>query len=135
MQKNIQENLNYLSSQKENLPEELYLTLENNLILEKINFTPETNESKKEIYLLINNQSVKNDLFIKDKNIIGIFDLDNTTVKKATIDYIDKAEKNGECVTVSYEELPKSFIVTTENDKKKIYISPLNTSTIFKRIK
>lgn len=69
VQKNIQENLNFLSSQKENLSEELYLTLENNLIIEKINFTPETNESKKEIYLLINNQSVKNDLFIKDKNI------------------------------------------------------------------
>ena len=69
VQKNIQENLNFLSSQKENLSEELYLTLENNLVLEKINFTPETDESKKEIYLLINNQSVKNDLFIKDKNI------------------------------------------------------------------
>ena len=57
VQKNIQENLNFLSSQKENLSEELYLTLENNLVLEKINFTPETDES------------VKNDLFIKDKNI------------------------------------------------------------------
>ena len=43
--------------------------MENNLVIEKINFTPETDESKKEIYLLINNQSVKNDLFIKDKNI------------------------------------------------------------------
>ena len=79
--------------------------------------------------------NIGTEVLIKDKNIIGIFDLDNTTVKKATIDYLDKAEKNGECITVSIEELPKSFIVTTEKDKKKIYISPLNTSTIFKRIK
>ena len=75
------------------------------------------------------------DTVISDKNILGIFDLDNTTVSKATREYINTAEKNGECITVSFEELPKSFIVTTENDKKKIYISPLNTSTIFKRIK
>lgn len=52
VQKNIQENLNYLSSQKKNLSEELYLTLENNLVIEKINFTPETDESKKRNLLI-----------------------------------------------------------------------------------
>jgi hypothetical protein len=72
---------------------------------------------------------------ITDKNILGIFDLDNTTVGKATREYINTAEKNGECITVSLEDLPKSFIVTIENKEKQIYISPLNTSTIFKRIK
>ena len=79
--------------------------------------------------------NIGQDTVIRDKDILGIFDFDNTTVKKITVDYLEKAEKNGECVYVSIEELPKSFIVTTENNKKKIYISPLNTSTIFKRIK
>ena len=79
--------------------------------------------------------NIGTEVLIKDKNIIGIFDLDNTTVKKATIDYLDKAEKNGECIYVSFEELPKSFIVTDDGKKREIYISPLNTSTIFKRIK
>lgn len=79
--------------------------------------------------------NVGTEIMIKDKDILGIFDLDNTTVSKATREYINIAEKNGECITVSIEDLPKSFIVTTENNKKKIYISPLNTSTIFKRIK
>ncbi len=72
---------------------------------------------------------------ITDKNILGIFDLDNTTVSKATREYINTAEKNGECITVDLEELPKSFVVTTNNSERKIYISPFNTSTIFKRIK
>ena len=72
---------------------------------------------------------------IIDKNILGIFDLDNTTVSKATREYINTASKKGECITVSLEELPKSFIVTAKDNKKEIYISPLNTSTIFKRIK
>ena len=75
------------------------------------------------------------DTVISDKNILGIFDLDNTTVSKSTREYINTASKNGECITVSIEELPKSFIVVAENNKKEIYILPLNTSTIFKRIK
>ncbi len=79
--------------------------------------------------------NIGQDVVIRDKNILGIFDLDNTTVVKATREYINTSSKNGECITVSIEELPKSFIVTTENDKKQVYISPLNTSTIFKRIK
>ncbi len=72
---------------------------------------------------------------ITDKNILGIFDLDNTTVSKATREYINTASKNGECITVSFEELPKSFVVTDDGNERKIYISPFNTSTIFKRIK
>ncbi len=79
--------------------------------------------------------NIGQDTVIRDKNILGIFDLDNTTVSKSTREYINTASKNGECITVSIEELPKSFIVVAENDKKEIYISPLNTSTIFKRIK
>ena len=79
--------------------------------------------------------NIGTELLIKDNDILGIFDLDNTTVSKSTREYINTASKNGECITVSIEELPKSFIVVAENNKKDIYISPLNTSTIFKRIK
>lgn len=79
--------------------------------------------------------NIGQDTVITDKNILGIFDLDNTTVSKSTREYINTASKNGECITVLIEELPKSFIVVAENNKKEIYISPLNTSTIFKRIK
>ena len=79
--------------------------------------------------------NIGQDTVIIDKDILGIFDLDNTTVSKSTREYINTASKNGECITVSFEELPKSFIVTTKGENKNIYISPLNTSTIFKRIK
>lgn len=79
--------------------------------------------------------NIGSDAVIREKDILGIFDLDNTTVMKSTREYINTASKKGECITVSFEELPKSFIVTTKKEEKKIYISPLNTSTIFKRIK
>ena len=67
--------------------------------------------------------------FLKDSEIIGIFDLDNTTVQKSTREYLNAAQKNDIVKTVSYD-LPKSFIVTDN----EIYISALNTSTIYKRI-
>lgn len=65
---------------------------------------------------------------ITDKKIIGIFDMDTSTVNKATRDYLSLAEKEKRINYVSYD-LPKSFIVTDE----KIYVSPINTSTLNKR--
>ena len=55
--------------------------------------------------------------------------MDTSTVNKATRDYLSKAEKEKKAVYVNYE-LPKSFVVCSD----KIYICPLNTSTLFKRL-
>lgn len=81
--------------------------------------------------MLIN---IGQDKMISDKEIIGIFDLDNTTVSKSTRDYINFSVKKNECVTVSMADLPKSFIVCEKNSKRTVYISPYNTATVFKRI-
>lgn len=70
---------------------------------------------------------------IKQEEIIGIFDLDNTTVSKKTRDYLNKAEKKKETYTVSFE-LPKSFIVCSDKNKKqKVYLSQLSVQTLQKR--
>lgn len=68
------------------------------------------------------------DTVITDKKIIGIFDMDTSTVNKATRDFLREAEKNGSVRYVNYD-LPRSFIVTDEG----IYISPINTATLNKR--
>ncbi len=75
-----------------------------------------------------------NTTVIHQDDIIGIFDLDNTTVSKITRDYLTKAEKEGKVVNVS-TELPKSFIVC-ENEEKEItvYICQISTSTLIKRV-
>lgn len=71
---------------------------------------------------------------LKSDSILGVFDLDNTTVNKATREYLNTAEKEGYSKTVSYD-LPKSFLVTIENNSPYVYISPLLTGTIYKRLK
>lgn len=74
------------------------------------------------------------DCAVRSKDILGIFDLDNTTVKKATRDYLQAAEQTGFSKTVSYD-LPKSFLVVTKRYDRYVYISPLATNTIYKRLK
>ena len=71
---------------------------------------------------------------IRSKDILGIFDLDNTTVNKSTREYLNHAEKEGFSKTVSYD-LPKSFVITMEQNSPFLYISPLLTGTIYKRLR
>ena len=55
---------------------------------------------------------------ISTNDILGIFDMDTSTVNKATRDYLSNAEKNKKTVVC----------------RNKIYICPLNTSTLIKRV-
>ncbi|MGN1051065.1 MAG: extracellular matrix regulator RemB [Acutalibacteraceae bacterium] len=69
---------------------------------------------------------------INEKDIIGIFDLDNTTVSKSTRDFLSKSTKDNLVVNVSYE-LPKSFVLAKEKGKTKVYINQISSKTLIKR--
>ena len=73
------------------------------------------------------------DTLIRSDEIIGIFDMDNTTVMKSTREYLKNASRKKRIINVSYD-LPKSFIVSAENDYT-VYISLLSTATISARTK
>lgn len=74
------------------------------------------------------------DTVVKTKDIIGIFDIETTTVSKKSREFLNKAEKKKSVINVSYE-LPKSFIVCAGQGKKeqKVYISQISSSTLLKR--
>lgn len=71
---------------------------------------------------------------IKTNTILGIFDLDNTTISKITRDFLSSQTKKGNVINVSYE-LPKSFILCKEKDETYVYISQLSSQTLLKRMK
>lgn len=74
-----------------------------------------------------------NDVLVKTEEVIGIFDLDTTTVSKKTRNYLNKAEKKKEVITVSYD-LPKSFVICSKEKKnQRVYLSQLSTATLQKR--
>lgn len=74
------------------------------------------------------------DVMVNAREIVGIFDLDTSTVGKITRDYIYNAEKENCTVNVS-AELPKSFVVCRSDSlrDRRVFISPLATSTLSKR--
>lgn len=57
-----------------------------------------------------------NNYVIPEKDIIGIFDMDNTTVSKHTRRLLAQAEKNGRVITVS-PDLPKSFVLCKSSSR------------------
>ena len=75
-----------------------------------------------------------NEMVVSEKDIVGIFDLETTTISKHTRKFLEVSEKNKQVINVSYE-LPKSFIITSKNNKNKVYISQISTSTLQKRSK
>ena len=73
------------------------------------------------------------DCVVSDKNILGIFDLDTSTISKHTRNFLAQAEKAGRVVNVT-GDLPKSFIVLGgEHRGKNVYISQIAPATLKKR--
>lgn len=66
---------------------------------------------------------------ISDKEIIGIFDLESTTVSKITRDYLHANEKKKNVYYVS-AEMPRSFVVC---EGRRIFVSHLSSGTVARR--
>ena len=69
---------------------------------------------------------------VRTDSIIGIFDMDASTISKWTKDYLSNATKNKRVINVSME-LPKSFVVCNENNEIKVYVSQISSQTLMKR--
>ena len=77
--------------------------------------------------------SIGNDMAVREKSIIGIFDMDNTSTSRRTRDFLEKAERQGNIVPC--DDLPKSFVLTSEYGWSRVHLTPYATTTLEKRIK
>ena len=77
--------------------------------------------------------AIGNDMAVREKSIIGIFDMDNTSTSKRTRDFLAKAEKEG--AVVPCDDLPKSFVLTAEYGFSRVHLTGLATTTLEKRLK
>ncbi len=69
---------------------------------------------------------------VRDCEIIGIFDIENTSVSKHTKEFLANAEKKHNARYVNFE-MPRSFIVCETKDSDDVYISPISAATLRKR--
>lgn len=74
-----------------------------------------------------------NNINIRKKDIVAIFDIDRTSTHKVTRDFLEKSQKSGIIETIT-DEIPRSFIITERDGVKKVYISQLSPSTLRERI-
>ncbi len=65
---------------------------------------------------------------VRTKSIIGIFDMDKTTVSQTTKAFLNKAEKDDKLISLT-TDIPRSFVVTDD----KIYISQISPTALSKR--
>ncbi len=70
---------------------------------------------------------------VRANTVIGIFDSDNTTLSRATRDFLNRCEKEGRVVSI-IEDLFKSYVVCVdENGEETVYLSQVATATLRKR--
>ena len=73
------------------------------------------------------------DMAVRDRSIVGIFDLENTSTSRRTVEFLNHAEKEGQVVPC--DELPKSFVLTSEYGMPRVWLTAYNTATLEKRLK
>lgn len=67
---------------------------------------------------------------VPHRDIIGIFDLDNTSSSHRTREFLERAEKEGRVISVT-ADLPKSFVLCQRKGKAPtIYLSQLSSATL-----
>ena len=72
------------------------------------------------------------DTIIADSDLIGIFDIDNTTQSHITRKYLNNAEALGQVENIA-EDIPRSFVVCSGGGNDKIYLSQLSSATLLRR--
>lgn len=70
---------------------------------------------------------------IPHRDVVGIFDLDNTTASRITRSFLEQAEKAGRVVSVG-DDLPKSFVLCRSSQGMTVYLSQLSPATLLKRV-
>lgn len=81
---------------------------------------------------------VGNQMNIRIKDIIGIFDADRTTISHITRKYLSDAQRRNAVVSAA-EEIPKSFVLYRDrsdgNNTVKICFSQLSTASLVGRVR
>ena len=77
--------------------------------------------------------NIGSDMALRDRSILGIFDMDNTTISARTRKFLNRAEQEGNVVPC--DDLPKSFVLTVEYGMEHVHLTALSPQTLEKRLK
>ena len=67
---------------------------------------------------------------VHQKDILGIFDLDNTSYSFRTRTFLEKADREGRVISAT-DDLPKSFVLCQKKGREPIiYLSQFSSATL-----
>lgn len=69
---------------------------------------------------------------VRKEEIVAIFDLDQTSQSHITRKFLAAAEKAGEVINAA-EDIPKSFVICSDGQGRKLYLSQMAPATLLKR--
>ena len=72
------------------------------------------------------------DYVLNDRDIIGIFNLETTTISPRGRDFLNYAQKNGAVVSLS-DELPQSYVLADGAVVDTVYLSELSSAVLRRR--
>jgi len=73
------------------------------------------------------------DVIIPANSVVAIMDMETSTLSGDTRSFLKISEEEGFVETIS-AEMPKSFVITDNGKNMKIYVSPISSVTLQKRI-
>ena len=72
------------------------------------------------------------DYVLNDRDIIGIFNLETTTISPRGREFLNYAQKNGAVVSLS-DELPQSYVLADDGVVDTVYLSELSSAVLRRR--
>ena len=75
---------------------------------------------------------IGNDVYLPEKDIIAIMNLDTSSVSKNTQLYLKNSELNNNVETIC-DDIPKTFVITRKKNKDKVYLTNISSATLIKR--
>ncbi len=72
------------------------------------------------------------DYVLNDRDIIGIFNLETTTISPRGREFLNYVQKNGAVVSLS-DELPQSYVLADGGVVDTVYLSELSSAVLRRR--
>ena len=73
------------------------------------------------------------DMLVRKKDVVGICDIETTSISKITRQFLSMAERQGHIINVS-SDLPKAFVICHRNGATTVYLTQISSATLAKRI-
>ena len=74
------------------------------------------------------------DYVINTRDVVGIFNVETTTVSQRGQEFLNRSQKEGAVVTLS-DDLPQSYVLTTGGLVDTVYLSGLSPAAMERRLR